>query len=224
MRTTLHRIGILTVAVTIFALLGAPAQAQLQTPLTVYITNITQGQILSPVVVVTHRAGAAPLFTPGKPASAELAQVAEDAVLQPLVDKLTVAGAYLDVEVITGAGGPIMPGETASVKIQSDASNSLISLAGMLVSTNDTFVGLSGILRPPFGTQSHYAIAYDAGSEANTEACTDIPGPPCGNAGVRVTEGAEGYVYISPGISGKGDLPASGYTWLNPAAYVRVVR
>ena len=204
--------------------MSIPAQAQLQTPLTVYVTNITQGQILSPVVVVTHRTGAAPLFTPGEPASDELAQVAEDAVLQPLVDKLTASGAYLDVEVITGAGGPIMPGETASVQIQSDASNRLVSLVGMLVSTNDTFVGLSGILRPPFGTQSHYAIAYDAGSEANTEACTDIPGPPCGNGGVRVTEGAEGYVYVSPGISGKGDLPASGYTWLNPAAYVRVSR
>ncbi len=173
MRTTLHRIGSLSVALAIVALLSVRAQAQLQTPLTVYITNITQGQILSPVVVVTHRAGAAPLFTPGEPASDELAQVAEDAVLQPLVDKLTINGAYLDVEVITGAGGPIMPGETASVQIQSDASNRLISLVGMLVSTNDTFVGLSGVLRPPFGTQSHYAIAYDAKSRAGFLAGTD---------------------------------------------------
>ena len=73
MRTTLHRIGSLSVALAIVALLSVRAQAQLQTPLTVYITNITQGQILSPVVVVTHRAGAAPLFTPGEPASDELA-------------------------------------------------------------------------------------------------------------------------------------------------------
>ena len=91
-------------------LLAIPVEAQTST-LTVSVTNITKGQILSPVVVVTHRPGAAPLFVPGKPASDELAMVAEDAVFDPLVSKLKASGAYLDVQVIFGAGGPIMPGE-----------------------------------------------------------------------------------------------------------------
>jgi hypothetical protein len=216
--------GVLLVALAVCGVFSIPAEAQLTTPLTVSITNITKGQILSPVVVVTHRFGAAPLFVPGQPANEELAQVAEDAVLQPLLDKLTTSGSYLDVEVIFGESGPILPGETASVTISSNAGHRLVSLVGMLVTTNDTFVGLSGIRRPPFGSQSHYAIAYDAGSEANTELCTDIPGPPCGNPGMRVTEGAEGYVYVSPGVSGGGDLTPSLHSWLNPAAYVNIRR
>ncbi len=223
MRINLFRMGVLPAALAVCGVLVAPAEAQLAT-LTVSVTNISKAQILSPVVVVTHRPGAAPLFVPGKPASPELTEVAEDAVLDPLIGKLTASGSYLDVEVIFGAGGPIMPGETASVKITSNPFHPLVSLVGMFVTTNDAFVWLSGVRRPPFGIQSHYAIVYDAGSEANTEACTDIPGPPCGNAGVRVTEGAEGYVYISPGISGSSDLDASTYTWLNPGAYVSIKR
>ena len=155
--------SVLPVALAVCGILTVPAVAQDAT-LTVFVTNISKGQILSPVVVVTHRPGAEPLFVPGKPASEELAMVAEDAVFQPLVDKLTASGAYLDVEVIFGAGGPIMPGETASVAITSNPDHRLVSLVGMFVTTNDAFVGLSGVRRPPFGTQSHYAIVYDAGS------------------------------------------------------------
>ncbi len=190
----------------------------------VSVTNITKGQILSPVVVATHTTRAEPLYMLGAPASDELAQLAEDAMLQPMIDKLSMAADVLDVQTITGVNGPILPGETAWVELDSLGQYNRVSLVGMLVTTNDTFVGLNGVRGPNVGSGVHMAPAYDAGTEANTEMCTDIPGPPCGNGGVRVTDGAEGYVYVSPGISGEGDLPASMYTWLNSAVKIVIER
>lgn len=217
---------VLSAAAAAALLLGSvPASAQFgQARYKVTITNLTKGQILSPAVVATHTADAEPLYVPGQPASDELAQVAEDAMLDPLVDKLSSAADVLDVQVITGAAGPIMPGETAEIEVEALGQYNRVSLVSMLVTTNDSFVGISNIRGPNLGTGVHTAPAYDAGSEANTESCDHIPGPPCGNGGVRVTDGAEGYVYVSPGISGEGDLSVSGYTWLNPAARITITR
>ena len=63
---------------------------------------------------------------------------------------------------------------------------------------------------------------YDAGSERDTEACAHIPGPPCGNAGVRVEEGAEGHVALDGGILGAGDLDPAEWDWRNPVLEVQV--
>ena len=65
---------------------------------------------------------------------------------------------------------------------------------------------------------------YDAGSEANTESCLSIPGPPCGSAGFRDTADAEGFVHVHSGIHGIGDLAPQRYDWRNPGAYVTVRR
>jgi hypothetical protein len=105
----------------------------------------------------------------------------------------------------------------------------MISLAGMLVSTNDAFVGLDGYTLP-FGLfnslkdTSIDAPAFDAGSEANTESCAHIPGPPCGSPGVRVTDGAEGFVHVHRGIQGVGELDASTKDWRNPVARISIER
>ena len=191
----------------------------------VTITNLTKGQIMAPAIVATHIDSATPLYTMGQPASAELAGVAEDAMLDPMVDMLSNDADVLDVQLITGVNGPILPGESASVEIDSLGQYNRVSLVSMLVTTNDSFVGISNVRGPNLGTGVHFAPALDAGTEANTESCEHIPGPPCGNGGVRVTEGAEGYVYISPGISGEGEeLSRSGYDWRNPAARVTITR
>ena len=46
--------------------------------------------------------------------------------------------------------------------------------------------------------------AYDAGSEANTESCDQVP---CEIHGQPTTEGAEGAVREHPGIRGNVDIP-----------------
>ena len=190
----------------------------------VTITNVTKGQIISPVVVATHSESTTPIYTFGSPASPELAGVAEDALLDPFIQMLENDPTVADVATIFGAGGPIMPGETASVVIGSDRWSRLISAAGMLVTTNDTFTGLNGSQLPGRGWELHIAGGYDAGSEFNNEDCAYIPGPPCDNGGVRDTDGAEGYVYVSNGVHGIADLDPVEHDWHNPVALIRVRR
>ena len=153
---------------------------------TVTITNLTHDQIISPPVVVVHN-GQFSLFEPGQPASSELTALAEDGMTGPLEGLLAVSPGVADHAV---AAGGIPPAGSITVEVQVQGSARMLSVAGMLVSTNDAFVGLDG-LKLPFGLLNSLrgmtidAPAYDAGSEANTESCSDIPGPPCGNPGVR---------------------------------------
>jgi len=56
---------------------------------------------------------------------------------------------------------------------------------------------------------------------ANTLDCAHIRGPPCGNPGVRVTNGAEGAITISQGIN-RGSLRK--FDWRNPVVEIRVER
>ena len=191
----------------------------------VTITNLTKGQIISPPVVVSHRPGFK-LFEPGQPARGELAALAEDGMTGPLTEFLDDAHEVISYAV---AGGGIMPGQFALVELDVTRSGSEISLAGMLVSSNDAFVALNGeplpsYLRSRRFTHTLYAPAYDAGSEVNTESCDHIPGPPCGNPEMRVTEGAEGYVYPHSGIHGIADLDPSMWDWNNPVALITIER
>ena len=190
----------------------------------VTITNVTKGQVISPVVMATHSSGMQPIYSFGSPASDELAGVAEDAVLQPLIDMLNADPSVANVVTIMGAGGPIMPGETASAIISTHGNARELSMAAMLVTTNDTFTGLNGYALPGNGYVTYIAGGYDAGSEVNNEDCDYIPGPPCDNAGVRATEGAEGFVYVSNGIHGIADLDPVQHDWNNPVAIIKVRR
>jgi len=205
----------------------APAHAQIvpvSTRYRVTLTNITKGQIISPAVVATHTQNATPLFELGQPASEELAQVAEDAMLEPLFNALSDSPEVMEVQILRTEAGPIPPGMSASVEIEAPGPFRWVSAVAMLVTTNDVFTAINGVRGPNLGATVIMAPGYDAGSEANTESCDDIPGPPCGNVGARVTDGAEGFVYISSGITGEGDLSPAGYDWRNPVARFEITR
>jgi hypothetical protein len=191
----------------------------------VTVTNITKGQILSPSVVATHNNRAAPLFELGEPASDELAMLAEDAVIEPLIEKLKADRNVDDVQTLFGANGPILPGESASVVVQSGGLLRQVTVAGMLVTTNDAFFALNGEIGPLLNHKAtHLVPAYDAGSEANNQDCNYIPGPPCGNPLMNPGEGAEGYVYIHAGIHDFGDLDPAMHDWQNPVAKITIER
>ena len=190
----------------------------------VTITNVTKGQILSPAVVATHKSHLEPIFQLGSPASAELAGLAEDAALMPFSDMLAANPMVAEVVTLTGAAGPILPGESASIMISTPGNGGQISLAAMMVSTNDTFIGLSGANLPRRGSVQFVSAGYDAGTEVNSEDCVFIPGPPCGNGGVRDTVGAEGYVHVGNGVHGIADLVPAEHDWRNPAAVITITR
>lgn len=227
-----HRIGrnliLGLAAVALIAGFGAPTDADAQIRrefrAAVTITNITANQIFSPPLVVSHDKRTA-LFTLGEPASEELAMLAEDGMTGPLADLLDGATGILDV---AAAEGMVFPGESVTVEVDLTPRQSLISLAGMLVSSNDAFLAIDSVGVQVRGNRPFRLVttarAYDAGSEANTESCEHIPGPPCGNPGVRVPEGSEGFVYVHSGIHGFADLDAATYDWQNPVALVTIER
>ncbi len=185
----------------------------------VTITNLTRGQIISPPIVFSHTRHFS-LFELGQPSSDALAMLAEDGATGPLESELLASPKVFSVAAATGG---IPPGQSVTVEINAGGPFGYISTAGMLVSTNDAFFAVRNLRVPfGFGKTSHVAEAYDAGSENNSESCEFIPGPPCGNGGVRDTDGAEGYVHIHAGIHGIGDLFPEDADWRNPVALVVV--
>jgi hypothetical protein len=182
----------------------------------VTITNLTRGQVITPPVVIVHNEKFR-LFVFGESAIPELAALAEDGDTVPILGLLPTLPSVLRG---TMAEGPIMPGKSVTVEVRAKGNYPLVTVAGMLASSNDAFFAIQGKRVPLFGKSETYAVAYDAGSEANLELCAHIPGPPCGNAFVRNTEGAEGYVHVHSGIHGIGDLVPEQFDWRNPVAEV----
>lgn len=202
-------------AVTISALLSTAVLAE---TFDVTITNATGGQVLTPPVVVTH-SSTVQLFELGMPAPAFLIPLAEDGDTSAFVG----ADALAEVSDVAIAGGAVMPGHSVTLTVETTQKHPLISLAGMFASSNDAFMALnSKALDFSASSTTHYATVYDAGSEANSEDCQYIPGPPCGNGGVRDTDNAEGFVHVHSGIHGIKDLQAAQYSWNYPGAVITI--
>jgi len=208
-------LALLTLAPTALGQGNGPANASYY----VHVTNLTRGQILSPPIVVSHSDDVA-LWDVGTPASPELAAVAEDADGAGLL--ALAASTPLVTDVAVGPA-PLPPGQTVVLEVAAAKPFDKITVLGMLVVTNDAFFGVNSI-DLPFRRmkETRYAVAYDAGSEANNESCDFIPGPPCGNAGVRATDGAEGFVHVHAGIHGGGDLDPATFDWRNPVVRVQI--
>jgi hypothetical protein len=195
----------------------------------VTVTNLTRGQVLSPPVVATHSSRLGPLFVLGEPASEEIRWIAEDAVNSFLIDQLEGDRAVKQVDVATLMGGPIPPGESASVRLRISHHFDRVSLVGMLVTTNDGMYAVRGARVPLAGSRAIRSVAYDAGTEANNEDCMLVPGPPCGSHEVRDTAGAEGFVHVHAGVHGIGPVPPDGldpaqHDWRNPVAKITIKR
>jgi hypothetical protein len=191
------------------------------------ITNLTSGQSFTPILAATHTKDVR-FFSLGAAPSDEMADLAEGGATGGLQDYLETMPDY--VMDITGTdGGLIGPGQSRTIYLSGDKNSNRLSFAGMLLPSNDSFVAISS-MKLPKDHDARLTLAYDAGSELNDELCANIPGPQCaaingGMMGESFSMGlAEGYVHVSRGISGEGDLSASAYDWRNPVAQVSVRR
>jgi hypothetical protein len=173
-------------------------------------------QPFSPPILASHK-GDFNLYQAGSPASDELAQVAEDAVSGPLVDMLHASNR---VQAVAMGGGVILPGGDMRLELEARPGSRNLSLVFMLVNTNDAFGGLDGVSLPATGEATYMVMAYDAGSELNTELATDIPGPCCGSPGAGTDEYE--VVRYHEGITGEGDLDAATYGWEGAVAKVTI--
>ena len=188
---------------------------------TITVTNLTKGQVLTPAVFITHNAETPPLFAPGNPASTELAALAEQGNTLGLTNKFNAEAGVLEV---TRLSEFIRPTKTATVNVEFDADHRLISSASMLEMTNDGFVSLLGAEVACEGTNTYLVGGWDAGSEANTELCSEIPAtcPTPARSGSCSAGSAEGAVHVHSGIHGCGGFPPEIYDWGYPVARITI--
>ncbi len=202
----------------------------------VTITNLTSTQPLSPGVVVTH-AKDAEVWAVGSPASEGIRQIAENGDDVPAVGELTGAPGIFEV-VGTGLppihriGGPGATGRTFRIAARGNANR--LSVAVMLICTNDGFTGVSGVKLPGgFKREEFLTNGYDAGTEANDQLYTHVVDP-CGGIGpVSVAPDGQnlrtatpgGVIAPHPGIqAGVGDLAPAVYAWTDPVARITIQR
>ena len=210
-----------TLTLSLIAIDPTSALAQSTGTYQVNITNLVPAQIFTPVLVATHNASAT-LFTLGMPASAELQALAEMGNVMPLTARLNADTNVLDVQ---NSGGLHGPGNTGGVVVTGSDTFNRVSVAAMLIPTNDAFVGLSTTLPAAGEVKVLYAYAYDAGTEVNDERCASIPGPnfpECDGPGSGgAPGGGEGMVLIHNGIRGDGDFGRI-RDWKNPVARITI--
>jgi len=188
----------------------------------VTITNITNSIIFTPILVSSQRREVS-IFELGSPASEDLAAIAEAGDVGPLTTTLNANPRVVDVQ---NSGNPLLPGKSVTVVVSAAHGARRISIASMMLPTNDGFIALNSVKVPRHGSATFFSPGYDAGSELNDELCTNIPGPLCNGVGPSPgdNEGDEGYVHIHRGMHGIGDLAADVYDWRNPVARITVTR
>ncbi len=196
----------------------------------VTITNLTSGQPLSPAALVVHGASVS-VFSVGATASEGIRRIAEDGDPSYLVAMMAGGAHVADAKATTAPvhriGGPGPTSVTTMVRASGGANR--LSLATMLICTNDGFVGLHGVKLPSnFKPATFNANAYDSGTEANSELDGDIV-PPCfgigpvGGTGGGGRTPTAGVIRMHRGIVG-GNALTSAHAWRESPALVTVVR
>ena len=234
----------LAVTIAVGALLATGSVASADAPVATYevsITDLTAGQPLTPPVVATHRA-ATGMFTVGQPASFALKEIAENGNLAPMIAQLESDKHVADVAaasaplVPAGLPGSAMFGDSVTLTVTASEGAKFLSLASMLICTNDGFTGVDA-LRLPKEVGDVVVVrsaGYDAGTERNTEDFADIV-PPCqglvgvtsgepgtGTSNPALAEG--GVIHHHPGIAGGADLVPAIHGWTDPVARISVER
>jgi hypothetical protein len=220
--TFVHHLRHVALASTL-ACSAVAAQADARWTYEVTVTNITYQQRFTPLLLATHEPTVA-FFTLGAPASSGLRTLAEEGNVAPLKAALDASAAVSQ----TVAGSALLdPGKSITFQIQGNPARDRLSLAAMLIPTNDAFVALNTVALP-VSSATYTAVAYDSGTEMNDERCTSIPGPDfveCGGPGGGAqVGGGEGFVHVHRGVHGVGDLNAAARDWRNPVALVTVRR
>ncbi|GIU48642.1 hypothetical protein TUM4438_30490 [Shewanella sairae] len=176
--------------------IAPPVVAPVMQNYTLAVTNLTANQPMSPIAVVNHQVDTV-LWSSGDSASLALETLAESGDASGLSDEPAVT------ELISGSG-ILLPGasESISMSINSDQVAAL-SVVTMLVNTNDAFAGFSGYDLSELAvneSMSFRVIAYDAGTEANSEAKGTIPGPADGGEGFNPARDDSDKVHGHPGV------------------------
>lgn len=191
------------------------------------VTNATNAQPLSPPAFIIHNDGF-PAWETGVAASAGLEVLAESGLPDDFISEKQ-SYALADA----AGDGAVTPGENISVSLEAVWDEGLqITVATMLVNTNDAFTGTTGLTIGQLGVGesiSRLTRIYDAGTEENSEISESIPGPAAGGEGYNSERGAGDYVTIHSGVVTQDDglstsVLTEAHRFDNGAMVVRIER
>ena len=166
----------------------------------VKIVNLTQGQPMSPAAVILHNEGQ--LWKIGESASLALEKLAESGDnSEVLADAMVLSG--------QGGAGVLLPGATETITVSiTDTEPMMLSLATMLVNTNDAFTGINAMSLASMSmgdSMSFTTSTYDSGTEKNSEMMATIPGPAAGGEGFNAERDDIDKVTMHAGVVSKDD-------------------
>jgi len=144
----------------------------------VRLTNLTNGQTLSPVAVMLHNSGFNS-FIDGQASSLALELLAEGGDNTDVLGEVQAATQHVASASTAGAVGPgaVSPAVTLTVP-NDDLDDLRLSVISMLVVTNGAFTGLNAtdISNMQTGeSRTFNGPTWDSGTEANTETAATIP-------------------------------------------------
>ncbi len=164
------------------------------------VTNLTQAQPMSPIAVMLHNDG--DFWQVGTSASTALEKLAESGDNSELLDN--------NIILVSKSGAGILPAgmsETIMLDIQ-DNIPAKLSLATMLVNTNDAFTGINALAIENLAVNESISVftnSYDAGTEKNSELMATIPGPAAGGEGFNNARDDVDFVAMHAGIVSQDD-------------------
>lgn len=190
----------------------------------VSVTNLTHNQPLSPIAVAAHTQGS--YWQLGEPSSEALELLAESG------DNTEFLAAEHTLTAASDSA-PLPAGDDTLVLISAPSIEGLkLTVATMLVNTNDAFAGLNAIdvSHMSAGQTLEFSVfALDAGTEANTEALGTIPGPADGGEGFNTEREALNKITVHSGVISAQDGLASSilnasHRFDNPVALIEIER
>jgi len=178
----------------------------------VSVTNLTAGQPMSPVLLSSSS-----IYHVGESASAGLEKLAEGGDNSELLSSDSVSGS-----------GLLTPSSSETLTITTQ--DKTLSLATMLVKTNDGFAGLESYDVSSLAVAQSTTVllnVYDAGTEENDESNATVPG--LGGEGYNAARESANMVTLHSGVISKDDgLVTSDLSSLekfnNPALKVVITR
>jgi hypothetical protein len=202
------------------------------------------GQPLSPPVAATHK-GKHEVFEVGQPASVGIREIAENGNNAPLVAQLE-ADPFNVIADFDQAGAPLVPvgvpgdamfDQSVTLTLEGSRNANRLSVATMLICTNDGFTGVDSLKLPQRigASKVRRSSGYDAHTEQNTEdyahmvpPCQGLIGDSSGEDGTDKSDPAlaeGGVIEHHDGIvGGVDDLDPAIHGWTNPVARVEVER
>lgn len=191
----------------------------------VTVTNLTANQPMSPIALIRHQAGMT-VWQTGEPASLPLETLAESGDSAGFAD-------MEGIDALVKGQGILAPGMTESIELKlSPDEVASISLLTMLVNTNDAFAGVNSVSLMDLAvnaTVKFNSIAYDAGTEANSEAKGSIPGPADSGEGFNAARDDVDRVHAHPGVISADDgladsVLSASHRFDNPVLKISVER